>query len=185
MGSVFNATNNTTYELVPEVPLILGRLQVNKKDQRISRHHVQITLLNDQRCFVKALSSNPCTLDNAILPKKLTEEGKFEGEEVEAFNDQWIHLLPGRFYPFRLTLPKSMTTPTPRKLLIQHETDKDSDGDDDDSDSIASDEQQCDSLMDINTPGYEDDRVLSYSPSISSSIISTESSLIGGEPWSD
>lgn len=40
------------------------------------------------------MSSNPCILDDAILPKKLTDSGQEEGQEVEAFDGQWIYLLP-------------------------------------------------------------------------------------------
>ncbi|SAM00493.1 hypothetical protein [Absidia glauca] len=188
MGSVFNDTTNTTYELTPDVPLILGRLQVNKGDLRLSRNHgIQITLLGDQRCFVKSMSSNPCILDDAILPKKLTDSGQEEGQEVEAFDGQWIYLLPGKTYPLRLTLPKAMTTPTPRKPLMGHQTETYTYDDSDDSGENGDmAEQRSDSLLhDIDMDQGEEDVSVSGLSSTPSSIVSTESSLIGDESWSD
>ncbi|CAO3609345.1 unnamed protein product [Cunninghamella blakesleeana] len=157
MGSVYNATTKDTYTLKINTPLILGRNLVNKKDLRISRSHVQIILLDDQRCFVKALSQNACTLDNAILPKKITDQGKEEGEEIEAFDGQWIHLLPENLYPFKLNLPKSLnddTSPPPRKPLFQHKKDTDDESelennsDQDDHDDIEN--EDMDNINDIN-----------------------------------
>ncbi|KAI8096867.1 uncharacterized protein BX664DRAFT_325070 [Halteromyces radiatus] len=173
MASVFNETTQESYPLIPNVPLILGRKHVDRSDQRVSRAHVQITLLDDQRCFVKALSTNLCTLDNAILPKKLNQDGNEEGEEIEAFNSQWIHLLPGQLYPFRLDVPKVMTIPTPRKPLLLQQDENDGDHEDIMMDSSQEKEQQEDKS--------EDDWVGSNN----SSIISTESSLLGSEEWSE
>ncbi|CAO3615592.1 unnamed protein product [Cunninghamella echinulata] len=129
MGSVYNATTNDTYTLTINKPLILGRSVVNKKDVRVSRSHVQITLLDDQRCFVKTLSQNASTLDNALLPKKINDQGIEEGEEIEAFDGQWIHLLPKKLYPFKLNLPKRLSSEIlpPRKPLRQQKVDTDND----------------------------------------------------------
>ncbi|CAO3585961.1 unnamed protein product [Absidia cylindrospora] len=138
---------------------------------------------------------NLCTLDNAILPRQLNEQGQEEGQEVEAFNGQWIHLLPGKLYPLKLTLPNAMTTPMPRKPFMEHKMKNNLGIDNDDTDSGGdSDEnmntfkEQSDDSMDdeenvdeVNATPSEQDRY----PSTPSSIISTESSLLGGESWSD
>ncbi|KAI9302894.1 hypothetical protein BJ944DRAFT_289807 [Cunninghamella echinulata] len=207
MGSVYNATTNDTYTLTINKPLIIGRSVVNKRDMRVSRSHVQIVLLEDQRCFVKTLSQNACTLDNALLPKKINDQGIEEGEEVEAFDGQWIHLLPRRLYPFKLNLPKRLNDEIlpPRKPLYQQKVDTDNNTESE-SENINSNNSYSDFNDDDdgeeeeemnNNHNYSNNEKVRYHYSSDEesddmedngeneddddSIISTESSLIGDE----
>lgn len=77
-----------------------------------------------------------------------------------------------------------MATPTPRKPLLDHKSGTYPYDDSGDSGGMA--EQQSDSSVDdiemVDGEEYVSKSDLSSTPS---SIVSTESSLIGGESWSD
>ncbi|ORX58992.1 hypothetical protein DM01DRAFT_1405584 [Hesseltinella vesiculosa] len=164
MSTVFNATSHATYSLLPNEPLIIGRRHIENNDKRVSRDHVKITLLEDGRCFVQALGQNRVLLDNALLPE--SQKG-VPASEIEAFDQQWIHLLPGQLYPFQLTLAQKLIQETPRKPL--HPPPPPSSLDSDDMDAWQSEHSTDDEAQLEEAKSSTED--LGY--------VSTESSLIG------
>ncbi|KAI8060900.1 hypothetical protein BC940DRAFT_311104 [Gongronella butleri] len=168
-ATVHNETTGKIYTLVPEEPLVLGRNDVaNDDNKEIS---VQITLLSDGRCFVCSLTKNPVFVRNAALLEPHAE--------VEAFDQQIIHLLPGQLFPFKLTLPKKMEKPTPTVTIHASRDTDDSYSENTTDDDLDGQNDEEPGSMDLDASADESDEYMGSG--------SAESSLIGSEKdwWED
>ncbi|KAJ8656454.1 hypothetical protein O0I10_007777 [Lichtheimia ornata] len=88
MASLIDLRNGHQITLHEEEPFILGRgnpKHLEILNPHVSRKQVQISLLDDGRCFIERLAPNPSLLNGKQLPLR---------KEIQVFNGDTINLIP-------------------------------------------------------------------------------------------
>ncbi|KAI8139354.1 hypothetical protein BJV82DRAFT_626940 [Fennellomyces sp. T-0311] len=175
MASLKDETTGRVYDLEPNVPFIVGRgKQIGLDHPQLSRNQLELNLLDDGRCFVKRLSSNPSLLRGKMLPMH---------HEIQVDDGDIIELLPNEL-PFKVCLETAAQDLYPPSTVQR--------GNPyyyDDSNMDEYQTQQQPSVfpsVDVDESGYEttgDEE--QEDDSESDGWLSTESSLLGGEEWDD
>ncbi|KAI7853991.1 hypothetical protein BDC45DRAFT_569538 [Circinella umbellata] len=193
MATIHDETNDVSHTIKPNEPLIIGRgtAQFNLTHPNVSRKQVEINLLDNGSCFVKRLAVNPTLLNGKALPKD---------SEIQVYNGDIIELIPNTL-PYKFCLPGKMnqclelddvvippTAPTAmpgekyyydENNMDEYQTQQPSMG----RYSIEGDEYY--------SPGHEltsdEDEPVGDGNSDhgSDGWVSSESSLLGGERWTD
>ncbi|KAI9244715.1 hypothetical protein BDA99DRAFT_610097 [Phascolomyces articulosus] len=192
MASLHDETNNQYYPLEPEVTLIIGREnpQFNLgHDHRVGRRQIELNLVEDGSCFVKRLGTNPSLLGTKLLPRNC---------EIQVYDGDLLKLIPVIFILPNSRNPEDRdrnavippTVPTPiegekyyydENNMEEYQTQQppsmaqnslDFQQDDNEEDNTTTDEEEAKAKQ--NEEEEESD-----------GWITTESSLLGGEDWSD